>query len=533
LPSSGTSRQASAKKNTINRLIAQQARELAKEGFQKRKDQHCELRRQLQAEGRIQPSEPAPASRCCPYPSVEHECEARTYAATEHTRLIRSQLPPLLLRLRSIKEPRQPKKIKHTLSVLMLYGILIFVHHVASRREANVEITRPMFEHNLRLLFPELDHLPHADTLYRLLCKIDVGQIEQAHIDLVRRLMRKKKFANYLINNGYPIAIDGTQKLGHCSFWSDSLQQKRLSDAPSNSDLPQEPVYQYSVYVLEANLCFHNGMVIPLMSEFLDYQQGDTEQNKQDCETRAFHRLAERIKKAFPKLPVILLLDGLYPNGPVLERCRQYNWDFMIVLQDSSLPTVWKEYQGLQALSPDQEYRQNWGERTQHFRWVNDIRYEYGPNARHHLDLHLVVCQEQWQTIDEKNTIVTKTATHAWISARKLWRNNLHQRCNLAARHRWGIESCNLVEKHQGYHYEHLFAQNWNAMRGYHYLMRLAHLLNTLARFSSALAKQHLELGVRAFIKFLRSTFSGPWFDLAGVAAIQQRMHDPFQLRLT
>ncbi|MBK7237642.1 MAG: hypothetical protein IPI02_19270 [Sterolibacteriaceae bacterium] len=45
---------------------------------------------------------------------------------------------------------------------------------------------------------------------------------------------------------------------------------------------------------------FHNGMVIPLMSEFLDYQHGDTEQNKQDCELRAFHRLAERIKRPFP-----------------------------------------------------------------------------------------------------------------------------------------------------------------------------------------------------------------------------------------
>lgn len=532
-PACGTrSRQASAgKKTPPNTLSGCAARELAKAGFKKRNDQHRELRRQLQAAGLNQPSEPAPASRCCAYPSIEDEREARTCAATEHARLINAVLPSLLVQLRSIKDTRQPKKIKHSLSCLMLYGILIFVLHFASRREANTEITRPMFEHNLRLLFPDLDTLPHADTLYRLLCKIDVTQIEQAHIDLLARLIRKKKFANYLINNCYPIAIDGTQKVGNCSFWSDSLQQRRLSVPPSNSELPQEPLYQYYVYVLEANLCFHNGMVIPLMSEFLDYQKGDSEQNKQDCETRAFHRLAERIKKTFPRLPVMLLLDGLYPSAPVLERCRAYHWDFMIVLKDGSLPKLWEEYHGLHALSPGQEHRQNWGERTQHFRWVNDIRYEYGPNARHHHDLHLVVCQEQWQAIDEKNTIITKTATHAWISARKLWRDNLHQRCNLAARHRWGIESCNLIEKHQGYHYEHLFAQDWNAMRGYHYLMRLAHLLNTLARFSRALAKQHVELGVRAFIRFLRSTYSGPWLESE---AVQRRMQYPlFQLRFT
>lgn len=452
-------------------------------------------------------------------------------AAVEHARLIRSQLEVILPKLSKIKDVRQTKKIKYSLAVLMLYGILIFVHQFASRREANAEITRPMFEHNLRRLFPELDSLPHADTLYRLLCKIDVNQIEQAHTDLVRRLIRKKKFASYLIDKGYPIAIDGTQKLSNCQFFSDSLQQRRVATATGEES--SEPVYQYYVYVLEANLCFHNGMVIPLMSEFLDYQQGDSEQSKQDCEQKAFHRLAERIKQAFPKLSIMLLLDGLYPTAPVMKRCRDYNWGLMIVLKDGSLPSVWGEYHGLLKLLPKQEYRQNWGMRKQIFRWVNNIRYEYGNNARQYMELHVVVCHEEWKAVDEKGEIVTKTAKHAWISSRKLNSDNIHQRCNLGARHRWGIETCNLVEKHQGYQYEHTFAQNWNAMRGYHYLMRLAHLLNTLARFSSALAKQHLELGVRGFIKFLRGTLSGPWFDSTGVESLQQRMREPFQLRLT
>jgi hypothetical protein len=518
------------KKNATDTPSRQQARARARHAFKRHQPQRRELNRQLQAAGLTAPCVPGPASRCCQYPSIEDEREARTEALIEQARLIRAMLPTLLPRLRSIEDPRQENKIKHALTSLMLYGILVFVLQFSSRRAANAEITRPMFEQNLRLLFPELDELPHADTLYRLLCKIEVSQIEQAHIELIRRLMRKKKFVNYLINNCYPIAIDGTQKLVYRSLWSDCLQQRRIS-APSKNDPTQEPLYEYYVYVLEANLCFHNGMVIPLMSEFLDYQKGDREESKQDCETRAFHRLAERIKQAFPRLPVMLLLDGLYPSGPVFERCRDYHWDFMIVLKDNSLSKVWEEFHALHALTPEQHYRQNWGNRRQHFYWVNDIRYEYGANARHQLDLHVVVCQEQWQALDEQKQIVTKTATHAWISSRRLWRNNVHERCNLGARHRWGIESCNLIEKHQGYHYEHRFAQNWKAMRGYHYLMRLAHLLNTLARFSSALAKIHLELGVRAFVQFVRSTCSAPWFD---PAAVTQRMQSTeFRLRLT
>ncbi len=48
-----------------------------------------------------------------------------------------------------------------------------------------------------------------------------------------------------------------------------------------------------------------------------------------------------------------MLLDGLYPNGPVFEECRKKNWDFTIVLKDKSLKSVWDEYDGLKKLCPE------------------------------------------------------------------------------------------------------------------------------------------------------------------------------------
>jgi len=356
--------------------------------------------------------------------------------------------------------------------------------------------------------------------------------------------VRKKKFHSHRINGSYPIAIDGTQKMAFSTLWCEQLQQRKIRTTATAEE--EEPQHQYYVYVLEANLCFSNGMVIPLMSEFLDYQQGDTARAKQDCETRAFHRLAKRIKSAFPKLPVMLLLDGLYPTGPVMARCCDYHWQFMIVLKDDSLSSVWEEYEGLLDLELDNDQQQNWGDRQQRFRWVNHIRYEYGPNSQQHLTLHVVTCDEQWQKINNQGEKVPMTSRHAWISSRPLNPNNVHERCNLAARHRWGIETSNLVEKHdvqgctnaamagcqgavQGYSYEHTFAKDWNAMRGYHYLMRIAHLINTLARYSSALAPLFKEKGIRGFIRFVRMTYAGPWFDK--ITDIEERMEKPFRLR--
>jgi hypothetical protein len=74
-------------------------------------------------------------------------------------------LPKLLKELSQIPDPRQPKKVKHKLTVVLLYGLLSFVLQMASRREANRELNRPAFLATLQGLFPELESLPHADTL--------------------------------------------------------------------------------------------------------------------------------------------------------------------------------------------------------------------------------------------------------------------------------------------------------------------------------------------------------------------------------
>jgi hypothetical protein len=457
------------------------------------------------------------------YATVAQEQRSREEAVSGQMAVLRRELPRLLERLEKIPDRRNPRKCRHKLTVLLLYGLLMFVFQFASRREVNREMTRPQFEANLRLLFPELETLPHADTLFRLLRDIDVERIEQAHIELLRRLIRGKTFRRYLINNCYPIAIDGSQKFARNTLWDENLLARTHGNGENRHP-------QYFVYILEASLAFHNGMVIPLLSEFLEYAKGDTDHDKQDCEQRAFYRLSARIKELFPRLPIIVLLDGLYANGPVMARCRQLNWQFMIVLKDKDLPSVWEEANALHQLTPQDHLGSHWGNRDQRFWWVNAIDYEFTHGGRRQrLSVHVVVCEETWDEVDDDGQTVTKTARHAWLSSRPLRRGNVHERCNLGARHRWGIEAGFLVEKHQGYHYEHAFALDWNAMKGYHYLMRMAHLFNTLARFARHLKPLYAALGVRGAIAFIRQSCAAPWLEPGRVRAL---LSQPFQLQL-
>ncbi len=499
------------------------SREEIKKIRKEKKRAERELRAKEKAQGLKGPCKAATPNRKCEYKTVSEEKEARQDTVIEQARVFQAKLPVLLKRLSKIKEPRNPKKIKHKHTLLMIYGILTFVFQMASRREANREMTRPMFMENLKLLFPELEDLPHNDTLKRLLARIDVGEIESVLIELVRKLIRDKKFVRYLVANRYPIAIDGTQKCVRDVLFSEEWLERDVGKG-------DERKMQYFVYVLEANLAFADGMSIPLMSEFLSYTEGDGGKDKQDCEQKAFKRLAKRLKKEFGHLSIMVLLDGLYPNGPIMELCRKNKWDFMIVLQDKSLKSVWEEYGGLKKLESENYIKRTWGNRGQYFEWVNTIEYYYGPKERKKLIIHLVVCEENWEEIAKDSAeVVAKKSRHAWISSKPLCRVNVHERCNLGARHRWAIESSILVEKRHGYHYEHIFSYNWKAMKGYHYLMRLGHLINVLAIYSERLIKMVRELGVRGFIRFVRETISGPWLD---PLCVNKRLCAPFQLRL-
>jgi hypothetical protein len=189
-----------------------------KELRSEKKRQEKVLNAKRRASGQVLHSPTSLPNRCSAFATVGEEREAREDAVSKKTRLLRKELPALLEQLEQIPDPRDPRKRRHKLTALLLYGLLMFVFQFSSRRETNREISRPQFMANLHLLFPEIETLPHADTLFRLLRDIDLDHLEQAHVDLVKRLIRGKSFRRYLINHCYPIAIDGSQKVVHGKF---------------------------------------------------------------------------------------------------------------------------------------------------------------------------------------------------------------------------------------------------------------------------------------------------------------------------
>jgi len=230
--------------------------------------------------------------------TVAEENEAIQLLTEEQLKVYGQLLPGLLQKLSKISDPRVLKKTKYQMALLMFYGIMMFVFHKSSRRETNREMTAPQLLENLKAVFPELEDMPHHDTLCRLLEKIDVDQIENLYVGMLKRLIRKKTFTNLLHKKRYLVAVDGTQKCIMNECWDERYPKRKVRGKDGD--------YQYYAYVLEAVLILSNGMVLPLMSEFLENtpesEKIDTDEEwKQDCELKAFYRLARRLKKEFPK----------------------------------------------------------------------------------------------------------------------------------------------------------------------------------------------------------------------------------------
>lgn len=468
------------------------------------------------------------SNRKCKFATAKEEIEDRHEVAAETLKVYSRYLPDILKDLSEVEDPRNPKKMKHKLSLLMLYGIFVFVFHMSSRRDSNSEMTT-VFMENMREFFPELESLPHSCTLARLLEVMDVGHIEEAAVNFVNRLIRDKKFVNYMVSNRYLVAVDGVHKFTREWEWCENSLKKHKKGQP-------EGVYQYYANALEASLVLPGGLTIPFMTEFMDRKEHkdegtDTDKKKQDSELKAFRRLAERLKKKFPKLNIAVTLDGLYANGPLMELCQDYEWDYMIVLKDGSLKTVWEDIDSLKEKGKVNKYqRAEINGVKQEFWWVNGIDYRYGDNSTKAVKVNVVVCMETRKEFDrETGQAVDKTKKFAWISFKEITERNVETRCNLMGRPRWNIETQNLVEKYHGYAYGHCFSYNWNAMKGYHYLMHLGHIINVLTLYSTVLIAKVKERGARRTIKLIWLVFNGGELD---TVRLKMAMQMKYQIRL-
>jgi hypothetical protein len=272
--------------------------------------------------------------------------------------------PDLLDHLRQIEDCR--RQSDYELSEILMAAIALFIFQQGSRNALNNLRQEAKFAKHYRRLFKL--RLPHLDTVHRVLCRLADEVLEHLKHQLVKTLLEKKALHKHrLLGRYFVVAIDAT---GMVSF-----AERHCDECLHQTSKTGKTTYFHNV--LEAKLITANGFAISLATEWIVNPAGEYE--KQDCERKAFVRLAAKLKQLHPRLPICLTADGLYPYQGFFDICHANQWAFILTFKDGNLPSVWQEVEKLRPLCPTQHRRerrlQGGKQIEQIFHWVTDIDY--------------------------------------------------------------------------------------------------------------------------------------------------------------
>jgi hypothetical protein len=294
-------------------------------------------------------------------------------------------------------------------------------------------------------------------------------------VQLVRYLIRSKWFRDAMLLGCICVAVDGT------------LCERKRGAALSDREKRR--------YALEARIITPWGWNIPLLTEAVDAY--DTEREKQDCEYRAFLRLAARLKELFPRQAFCIVGDALYCSRPIMETCRKNKWEFILVFKEGAMPKVYRAVQSAKrrvgkfdwVKTKDQDGAESAAGVVS---WVDarECAYELGDGE----DFR-VVTYFAWERTEDAGAYSGAFATSFEVADAK-------RALEFVAwgRRRWNVENGFRVEKHGGFGLEHTFCNDDTVGRNYHVLMQIAYVLwqvfdtGVLSRLSEGCRKPTQEM---------------------------------------
>jgi hypothetical protein len=399
--------------------------------------------------------------------------------------VINGHFPALLDKFNHLPDSR--KKREYTMSEIIAGALFMFLFKETSRNAYNNDRREKKLRETVNKYFGI--HLPGADASDEVLCHLPGVELEKLKSRLVSGLIEQKIFRKFrFLGHYYLVAVDGT---GMATFGHRHCEHC-LTKTSKNGAVT------YFHYVLEAKIVTSSGLCISLATEFIENIPG-RDYEKQDCEQKAFVRLAAKIKKYFPRLPLCILADGLYPNSTVFDICRQNQWGFIITLKEGCLKTIHTEVQLLKATA----YKRNVcraGKNTHttlEYSFLNDIEYA----GRNYSWVSCTQTEVQIKGNQQEKiqfiyiTNIRQTAQNVVTTAD-------------SGRLRWKIENEGFnAQKNLGYELEHKYSRtSYTAMQNYYHLLQIAHMINQLAEKTGAfieLLNEHSKQTIRSLWKDL------------------------------
>lgn len=439
---------------------------------------------------------------------------------SETIAIIKKYMPELMNKFDNLTDLRHQSYVKYKMKVIFMVRLMGLMCSIKSMNEMTREFnTQETIENIAKMCELELNEIPHCDTINDVFEKIKVEEIEEIIKDIITKLIRGKILTKFLVRDKYyHIIVDGTGLATSRKRYNKNCLVKNKTDKNGNK------YQEYSTYVLEAKLVVGN-MVFSIGSEFVENSNNknfihrkiskykklekktynkkeDKRKNlsyqkyKQDCEIKAFERLAKKIKKNYPRLNILISGDALYANQKVIDICMKNKWKYIIRLKEGAIPTLYKEFEKI--VSEENECN------VDKYEFVTKIAYkDYETNVIRYKD------KETEFTYMTDLPITNKNIESSIIVGRK----------------RWKIENEGFnIQKNGTFDIGHLYSKNAVAIKAHYLMIQIAHIIRQLVE-NGSIALKSQKLKIKEISQLIKKTLTSTIVDIQ-LAYINQLRFD-------
>lgn len=397
----------------------------------------------------------------------------------EIMKIIHKYFPELLSIFNKLTDKRHKSYITYNMRTIIMTRLMALICGITSMTGINSEFNTEEAIKNLSgICKQELKEVPDWQTIQDVIEDLSIEEIENIRKYIVRALIRSKMFDRYRYNGALQVLVDATGLSSHDYNLNDNCLV-RTRDGKN----------KYYKYVLEAKLVFGN-IVISLDSEWIENTNLNNDSDKQDCEIKAFKRMALRIKKNYPKMKFIITGDALYANKTMMDICKNNKWYYIFNLKKDRLKNIYEEFID----------NVNYHNETSHNNYSLSSNIEYKGHK---------ICAFQYiETKDDKTTIFN------YISNLEVDNYNIKEIVAMGRR-RWKIENEGFNEQKNGtFSISHICSRNENALKIHYLFIQIAHIIRQLLEFGSKLVKEMKLKTKKEVSKLIINTLTSKTSDL-------------------
>ena len=373
----------------------------------------------------------------------------------ELLKIIKKYFPQLTSMFSSLTDKRHKSYITYKMRTIIMTRLLALLCGITTMTEINNEFNSEQAIANLsKICNQNLKEIPDWQTIQDVIEQLDYNEIDNIRKYMFKALLRSKMFDKFRYDGYIQLIVDATG----LTALDYNLNGNCLTKT-------RDGKIKYYKYVLEVKVVFFN-IVISIDSEWIENTNSNTEKEKQDCEVKAFKRMAPRIKNNYPKLKFIITGDALYATDPMMNICENYNWKYIFNLKPDRLKEVASQFEGNIKLENE----------------TNLSNYYLSTNIYHKKHCLNAIKYEELQN--------NKLVSFRYVTNLNINNDNIKDIVTMGRR-RWKIENEGFNEQKNGsFNISHLCSHFDNALKIHYLFIQIAHTIRQLLELGSLVYKE-------------------------------------------